>query len=81
MGTLNLQSESAPELSCWSVFESRLGDGLPVGRTRSARSAVEHCGDLAGDLFGGHADSLVDVDLVLRHPARGMAEQGRNGEF
>jgi hypothetical protein len=50
-------------------------------KSRSARAAVEEGDNLAGDLVGGHAERLVDVNVALRYPARGVTEQGRDCEF
>ena len=64
------------------MFESRLGrDGLALGGAGSACRAVEDGGDLAGDLVGRQTQRLVDVNVALRHAARGVAEQGRDREF
>ena len=51
------------------------------GCSRRSNTAVEDSSNLAGDPVGGHAQRLIDVNITLRHPAPGVAQQGRDGEF
>ena len=60
---------------------SRQSRSLYKALLLATASAVENCRNLPRDFISCAAQGLVYVDIALSYTARGMAEEGGNGEF